>query len=78
MSLDYIRNREDETPHKVISQPKSNSKPYRRSKHNINSFGFPAGENCKAFCSRVRTLVHHYLRDVHVKWIIFKKKLCLF
>jgi hypothetical protein len=45
----------------------------KQTKHRIDSFGFPAGESSKAFCSRVKTLVHHYLRDVHVKWIIPKK-----
>ena len=73
MSPEYFRSREDETLNKGISQPRSNSKPYRRNKQNIDSFGFPAGESSKAFCSRVKTLVHHYLRDVHVKWIIIKK-----
>jgi hypothetical protein len=73
MLPDYIRNKEDETLHKVISQPKSNSKSHRRI---IKCFGFPAGENSNVFCPQVRTFVHHYLRDVHVKWIILKKKSC--
>lgn len=32
MSPDYIRDREDEALHKVISQPKSNSKHCKRNK----------------------------------------------
>ena len=78
MSLEYFRSREDETRHKGISQPRSNSKPHRKNKQNIDSFGFPADESSTTFCSRVKTLVHHYLRDVHVKWIIIKKKFSLF
>lgn len=49
MSPNYIHNRECEPMHRVISYPKSNSKPYRRSKQNINSFGFPTGENSIVF-----------------------------
>jgi hypothetical protein len=51
MYPEYFRSTEDETLHKGISQPRSNSKPYRRNKQNIDSFGFPAGESSKAFCS---------------------------
>lgn len=35
MSPEYIRSREDEALHKVILQPKANSKPYIKNKQNI-------------------------------------------
>ena len=77
-SLDFICSTEVEPIQRIILKPKSNSKPYKRNNQNIVCFGFPTGENGRAFCSRVKTLVHHLLRDVHVKWIIFKKKISLF
>lgn len=49
MSPYYIRSREGEPMQRVISKPKSNSKPYRKNKQNIDNLEFPASENNKAF-----------------------------
>lgn len=46
---------------------KPTQKSYGRNKFDIDTSGFLAGESSKALNSLVKTLVHHYLRDMHIK-----------